>query len=151
MVEFLLEYGYIGLFIGSFLAATVIPFSSDVMLVGLLALGAKPVESVVIATIGNWVGGMTSYYLGYLGRWEWLDRYCGIKRETLERQQHKVDRYGSSLAFMSWLPVVGDIFAVALGFYKLEVKKVAIYMFLGKGLRFILWALSYYWIEPLLK
>lgn len=149
MVDFLLEYGYIGLFVGAFLAATVIPFSSDVMLVGLLAIGAEPVPCVVVATLGNWLGGMSSYALGYLGKWDWLERYFKMKRETLEKQQSKVTKYGAGLAFMSWLPGVGDVFAIALGFYKLNAKKVAIYMFIGKGFRFVMWAVFYYWVEPM--
>ncbi len=149
MVEFLLEYGYIGLFIGSFLAATVIPFSSDVFLVGLLAVGGEPVEAVTVATLGNWLGGMSSYYLGYVGKWEWIEKWLKVKPETLEKQQSKVQKWGATLALMSWLPAVGDVFAIALGFYRLNAKMVAIYMFIGKGLRFIMWAVLYYWAEPL--
>ena len=52
-MEFLLEYGYIGLFIGAFLAATILPMSSDVLLVGLLAVGADPYISVAVATAGS--------------------------------------------------------------------------------------------------
>lgn len=150
MVDFLLEYGYIGLFIGSFLAATVIPFSSDVLLVGLLAIGGEPVESVVVATLGNWLGGLSSYWLGYIGKWEWIERWFKVKRETLEKQQSRVVKYGAALALLTWLPGIGDVFAIALGFYKLNVKRVAIYMFIGKGARFVMWALFYYWIEPLI-
>lgn len=151
MVDFLLEYGYIGLFIGSFLAATVIPFSSDVLLVGLLALGASPVEAVVVATLGNWLGGLSSYWLGYIGRWEWLERYFNVKEETLVRQQSRVERWGASLALLSWLPAIGDVFAIALGFYRLDAKWCAIYMLIGKGARFVMWAIFYYQIEPLIK
>lgn len=151
MVDFLLEYGYIGLFVGSFLAATVIPFSSDVLLVGLLAVGGKPVEAVTVATIGNWLGGLSSYWLGYVGKWEWIERYFKVKKETLLKQQERIHKYGSTLAFLSWLPAIGDVFAIALGFYKLDPKRVAIYMFIGKGLRFVMWALFYYWLEPLIK
>ena len=59
-MEALLEYGYIGLFLGSFLAATVVPFSSDVLLVGMLLAGGDPVITVAVATLGNWLGGLTS-------------------------------------------------------------------------------------------
>ena len=52
-MESLLEYGYLGLFLGSFLAATVFPFSSDVLLVGMLVAGGEPVATVAIATLGN--------------------------------------------------------------------------------------------------
>ena len=78
-MESLLEYGYIGLFIGAFLAATVFPFSSDVLLVGMLAAGGEPITTVTVATIGNWLGGLTSYWVGWLGKLEWLERWFRVK------------------------------------------------------------------------
>lgn len=148
-MEWLIDWGYLGLFIGSFIAATILPFSSDVMLVALLATGADPIIAIISATAGNWIGGLTSYWVGYLGRWDWMERYLGVKRKNLEAQSLKIKKYGSLLALMTWLPIVGDIMAVALGFYKVEFKRSAIYMLIGKGGRFIAWALIYYWIAPM--
>lgn len=148
-MEWLLDWGYIGLFIGAFLAATVIPFSSDVMLVGMLAAGANPYIAIIVATVGNWAGGLTSYYVGWLGRWEWIEKWLRVSREKLERQRDKVARYGSLLALMTWMPFIGDIMAVALGFYKVDFRRSAIYMFIGKGARFIAWAVIYYWLAPM--
>jgi len=139
-----MNFGYLGLFIGSFLAATLIPFSSDVLLLGMLAAGGNVVWTVVLASLGNWAGGMFSYWIGYVGKWEWIEKWFKIKKETLEKQQSKIDKYGALLAFLSWLPGIGDIFAVGLGFYKLNVWKVALFMFIGKSARFICWALLYY-------
>lgn len=148
-MENLLEYGYAGLFIGAFLAATIIPFSSDVLLVGLLAAGGDPFISVAVATLGNWLGGLTSYWLGRVGKWEWIERWLHVSREKLERQKSKIDRYGSLMAFLSWLPFVGDILAVGLGFYRTPFTRSAIFMLLGKGARFVMWAAIFYWIKPL--
>ena len=50
------EWGYIGLFIGTFLAATVIPFSSEFLIVGILIAGYSPLISCIVATLGNWLG-----------------------------------------------------------------------------------------------
>lgn len=146
-MEWLLEYGYIGLFIGAFLAATLVPFSSDVLLVGVLIAGGNPYTSVIAATIGNWLGGLTSYWIGWLGKWEWIEKWFRISRKKLEKQKSRVDQYGSLLALMTWLPVVGDLFAVALGFYRVDFKKSAVYMLIGKCARFICWAFIYYWIK----
>lgn len=66
-MEALLDWGYIGLFVGSFVAATVVPFSSDVLLVGMLAAGGNVWLSVLVATVGNWAGGLTSYWIGWIG------------------------------------------------------------------------------------
>ena len=148
-MEALLNFGYIGLFIGAFLAATIIPFSSDVLLVGLLAAGGDPIISITVATLGNWLGGLSSYWLGYIGNWEWLEKYFKVKPETLEKQKKKVDKYGASLAFFSWLPGIGDVLAIALGFYRVDFKKSAVFMLIGKGARFIAWGVIVYYVKPL--
>lgn len=144
-MEWLLDLGYVGLFVGAFVAATVVPFSSDVLLVGMLAVGGNVWGCVAVATAGNFLGGLTSYWLGWLGRWEWIERYLRVKHETLVRHRAKVDRYGAWLALMTWLPFVGDVFAVALGFYRVDFKKSALLMLIGKGARFVMWALLYLW------
>ena len=61
LLQLLSDYGLIGLFIGSFLAATVVPFSADVLLVGLLIAGVEPWSAIVVATLGNWLGVLTSF------------------------------------------------------------------------------------------
>lgn len=142
-MEILGEWGYIGLFIGTFLAATVIPFSSEFLIIGILIAGYDPLWSCVVATIGNWAGGITSYWLGYAGKWEWLERWCGVSRERLERQQGVILKWGAWVAFFCWAPVVGDLFAVALGFYRMNFWKCCLYMFLGKAVRFATWSLLY--------
>ena len=139
-MEALLDWGYIGLFVGSFVAATVVPFSSDVLLVGMLAAGGNVWLSVLVATVGNWAGGLTSY---------WIEKYLRVKHETLERHKSKVDRFGAWLALLTWLPFVGDVFAVALGFYRLNFRKSAVLMLVGKGARFVCWALLFIWGKDL--
>lgn len=137
----MLEWGYWGLFLGSLMAATIVPFSSDVLLLGMLGLGGDVVTTVVVASLGNWSGGMISFAMGWLGKWEWIEKYLKVKQSTLIKQKSKIDKYGALLAFLSWLPMVGDLFAIGLGFYKLNPWKVAIYMLIGKSFRFVMWAL----------
>ena len=119
-MDSLIDLGYWGLFIGSFLASTLIPMSADVLLVGILALGGNVWACLVIATTGNWLGGLTSYWIGWLGRWEWIERWLKVKEEKLLRQKKNIDRYGVWLALFTWLPLIGDLLAVALGFYKIK-------------------------------
>lgn len=139
----LIAWGYWGLFIGSFLASTIIPMSADVLLVGVLSLGGNTWICLVIATIGNWLGGLTSYWLGWLGRWDWLERWFKVKREQLEKQKKRIDRYGVWLALFTWLPIVGDLFAIALGFYRIRPQMSALYMLVGRFVRFLVWTLLY--------
>ena len=144
-MEFLEGLGLFGLFIGSFLAATIVPFSADVMMVGMLATDSDAVTVIAVATMGNWLGGLTSYWVGRAGRWEWIER-LHVSRETLEQQKSRIDRFGAPIALLTWVPFIGDVFAVALGFYRVKFVPMALYMFIGKCGRFIGWSLLYYGI-----
>lgn len=139
MLDFLQAYGVWGLFLGSFLAATVVPLYSDALYLGVLYAGCNPISCLIAATLGNWIGGLTSYGIGWVGRWEWIERWFHVKREKLERQRSRIDRWGIWLAFFTWLPFVGDLFAIALGFYRISPIKCALLMLLGKFLRFLGW------------
>ncbi|MDR0511298.1 MAG: DedA family protein [Rikenellaceae bacterium] len=143
MADWLINLGYWGLFVGSFVASTLVPFSSDVLLIGILALGGNPWTSLVVATAGNWLGGMSSYAIGWLGKWSRIERWLHISEEKLLAQKRRIDRWGVLLAFFAWLPVVGDIFAVGLGFYRIRPVSSAIFMFVGRFVRFLAWTLLY--------
>ena len=137
--------GYFGLFIGSFLASTIVPFSADALLIGSLVAGLNTITCLVVATLGNWIGGLTSYFLGRLGNMERIEKWFKISPEKLTQQKKIIEKWGSLLAFVTWLPFVGDVFAIALGFYKVNWKICAIWMLLGRFLRFALWV--FVWIK----
>ncbi len=138
MLEGLIEYGYWGLFLASFLAATILPFSSEVVLGGILAMGGNPWLCVAIATVGNTLGGMTNYFLGRLGKIEWIEKYLKIKKEKVDKMQHWLEGKGAAMSFFSFLPVIGDIIPVALGYMRSNIYIVLFFMTLGKLLRYIL-------------
>ena len=142
-MEGLLGLGLIGLFIGCFLAATVIPFSAEILLVGAMVAGCDPVTTFCVATLGNSLGSLTSYGMGYLGKWELIEKYFHVSREKLEKQRGKINKYGALLAMLCWLPFIGDVFAIGLGFYRINFPKCVIFIFLGKALRFGVWTVMY--------
>lgn len=135
----LIGLGYLGLFIASFLAATVVPFSSEVIFSAMVYSGLDAWKCVFVATIGNWLGGMTCYYLGRLGKMEWIEKYLRVKRAKIESFSTRMHKYGDWFAFFSFLPGVGDIIAVASGFFRCRWWVVAISMLLGKFARYIVW------------
>lgn len=135
-IDFLEASGYLGLFIGSFLSATIIPFASEGVLAYLLYEGFNPVICLVLATFGNTLGGLTGYYLGFLGKWKLLQRWFGIKEHQVDRFMLSVQKYGSLLAFLCWLPFIGDFIAVALGLGRASFWRTTFFMALGKGLRY---------------
>jgi membrane protein YqaA with SNARE-associated domain len=93
----------------------------------------------VVASAGNWLGGMSSFAIGYLGKWEWIEKYLRIKRETIEKWHNRLYKRGAIFAFLSWVPGVGDIFAVGLGLLRSNILITAIAMLAGKSLRYVIW------------
>lgn len=138
MLEGFVEYGYIGLFLACFLAATILPFGSEVVFVALLAAGLDPWACTVIASIGNWLGGMTNYYLGRLGKIMWIEKYLKVSKEKIYKVHNWLNGKGSAMAFFSFLPVVGDVIAIALGYMRANIYIVNVSMFTGKFARYVL-------------
>ncbi|MDR1344187.1 MAG: VTT domain-containing protein [Tannerellaceae bacterium] len=138
-MDIFIEYGYLGVFIASFLAATVLPFSSEIVLTGVLMAGASPWPCMIAASVGNSLGGMTCYWIGMLGKMEWIEKYLKIDREKLCKVQAWVKDKSAWAAFFVFLPGIGDFIAVALGFLRSNAWIVAISMTAGKTLRYWLW------------
>ena len=137
MLDGFIEYGYIGLFLASFLAATILPFGSEVVFAALIATGLDAWTCIIVASVGNWMGGMTNYYLGRLGKTEWIEKYLKVKKEKIEKIQHWLRGKGASMAFFSFMPVVGDVIAIALGYMRANIYIVNTSMFAGKFLRYV--------------
>ncbi len=135
--------GLFGLFIGTFLAATILPFSSDALYIAVLAATKDPVGCLAVGTLGNWLGSVVTYWMGWIGRWEWIEKWFKVKRETLEKQKVKIDKYGVWLALLAWVPFIGDVIAIALGFYRTRPWATMLLLLVGKFARFLLWNLIY--------
>ena len=137
------ELGLLGLFLGNILAATIVPFSSDALYIAVLAATRETAACFVVATIGNWLGSLVTYGMGRLGRWEWIEKWFKVKPETLEKQKRYVSKYGVWLSLIAWVPIIGDVLVIALGFYKTPVVWTSILLLIGKGLRFLVWTLLF--------
>ena len=113
-------------------------------MVALVKVGLSPALCVLSATLGNTLGGMTCYYMGRLGRIDWIEKYFKVKRENIERMQHFLQGKGALMAFFAFLPFVGEAIAIALGFMRSNLMLTTTSMFAGKLVRYIamLWALQ---------
>ncbi len=138
LIQFLIHWGYLGLFISALLAGSVVPFSSEVVLAALVipATGLNPWICLIAASTGNLFGSLTCYGVGRLGRLDWLERYFHIKPNKIKKMQDYLNGKGAFMGFFSFLPFVGDILSVALGFMRSNVWIVSISMLLGKILRY---------------
>lgn len=149
MLDFLINYGYIGVFIAAMLAATVLPFGSEPVVLGVLAAGAEYWPVIIAATIGNFIGGMSCYWIGWLGKTEWIVKYLKMPKEKVDKWTAWLQGRGSWMAFFVFLPGVGDFFAVALGLLRANVWSVALWMLLGKFLRYLVLLGAFDWVKAL--
>lgn len=135
--QFLIDMGYPGLFVSAMLAGSIVPFSSEVVLVVLIKLGFDPLYSVVWASLGNTAGGMSCYYIGYLGKIEWAEKYFKVKHEKILKMQKFLQGKGAMMAFFAFLPTIGEVISMALGFMRSNILLTTTSMFVGKLVRYI--------------
>lgn len=131
------EFGYLGLFLAGLLAATILPFSSEGVLAIALLNNSNPLFCLIAITTGNWLGGLSTYGIGYLGKIKWMEKYFKISHEKVLQTQHYFTKYGSLMAFLTWLPIVGDLFALSLGYFKVNFLLTSLFMLIGKMARYI--------------
>ena len=139
-INFLIEWGYLGMFLSAVLAGSVVPFSSEAVLAALVlpSTGLSPVICLLSASAGNLLGSLTCYAMGRMGRMDWLEKYFHMKREKVERMQAYLNGRSGFMAFFAFLPIIGSVIAVALGFLLSNIWVVSISMLAGKMLRYIL-------------
>ncbi|MGI6815155.1 YqaA family protein [Bacteroides sp. KG123] len=144
LVQLLTDWGYPGLFFSALLAGSILPFSSEVVMVALVKVGLSPALCILAATLGNTIGGLTCYYMGHLGRIDRIEKYFKVKKEKIDKMRHFLQGKGALMAFFTFLPFVGEAIAIALGFMRSNLALTAASMFAGKLVRYIvmLWALQ---------
>ena len=138
MIQLLIEWGLPGLFISALLAGSIVPFSSELVLVALVKLGLPPIACLISATLGNTVGGMTCYYMGRLGKVSWIEKYFKVKKEKVDKMVKFLQGKGALMAFFTFLPAIGEVIAIALGFMRSNTWLTIVSMFVGKLIRYIL-------------
>ena len=137
-----ISIGSSGLFFAGYLSATILPMNSEAFIFLMLSQDYDPLTCILVATIGNSLGGLTNYFLGLLGNPKWLKR-IGITEEKILSFEVRVQKYGYWLAFFSWVPFIGDPMTMALGFFRVSFWRVALLVILGKFLRYLVLAFPF--------
>lgn len=135
----LLNYSYAGLFLASFLAATILPFGSEGIVTLLVSRGSEIFTVILIASIGNFLGSCTNYYIGLKGRGH-IERYIRIKPDEIKKAEDYFSKYGPYILLFAWFPVIGDALTVVSGLLKLRFVTFSIFVFTGKFVRYLVWA-----------
>jgi len=143
MLDF--EIGFLGLFLTSFFAATIVPIASEAFLIGMILLGYNPVACLLVATSGNTLGGWLNYIIGRMGNPYWMKK-TGASAEKIDSWKNRVEKYTYWLALFCWLPFIGDFIGIALGFFRAKIIPSFLFMLLVKFLRYLIIVLIYnYW------
>jgi len=129
--SFIYEYGYLNLFILSFLASTVLPVGSEALVIALIHQGFSPFNVIMVATAGNYLGSCTTYYIGLKGR-PVLEKYISPSPEQLEKSERLFKRYGVYTLLFTWVPGIGDAITMVAGFTHVSFEFFSILVFLGK-------------------
>jgi len=124
------------LFASSFLSATLLPGNSEVVLIAMLLSGvSQPWLLVLIATMGNSLGGLTNVILG---------RFFPLREKShwQEKAVGWLKRYGAATLLLSWMPVIGDLLCLLAGWMRISWGPVLFFLTLGKALRYVLVAVA---------
>ena len=140
-------YGYWGMTIAAFLAGSIFPFSSEAVMVSLQLAGLEPWPLFLSASVGNVAGSMFNYYVGTLGRLEWIERYLHIKCDKVLRAQAWMENRGVWIGTLCFLPVIGSALSVAMGYMRANPYKSFIAISIGKTARYAVLILVTYYLQ----
>ncbi len=134
--DLLYHSGYLGLFIISFIAATVFPLSSEIFVMTMTLSGYNPLIILSTATTGNTLGAIINYYVGKYGADFIFSRYIKVDSDTSRGVAQKYQKWGSPILLFAWAPVVGDPLTVVAGVLNIKIYIFTFWVTLGKALRY---------------
>ncbi len=138
LISFLIDWGYWGMFAAAFLAGSFFPFSSEAVMVGLQAAGLDPIQLVIYGTIGNTAGSMFNYFVGRMGKIEWIEKYLHVKKESLDKAHKFMEGRGAWMGIFAFLPLLGSAIAIVLGLTRANPLITLISITIGKFMRYFL-------------
>ena len=138
LIQLLTEYGYLGMLAAAFLAGSFFPFSSELVMVGLMAAGLDPFLLVVYGTVGNVLGSVFNYGVGYMGRMDWIEKYLHVRKEKLERTRRFLAGRGAWMGILAFLPILGSVVTIVLALMRANMTITFISITIGKFLRYLL-------------
>jgi membrane protein YqaA with SNARE-associated domain len=127
------EAGLAGLFLASFLSATLLPGGSEAVLIAVVHQHPdQAMAALLLATLGNTLGGMTTY-----GMARWLPQKVGAG-DTAMKRLDALRRHGAPLLLLAWAPIIGDALCAAAGWLRLPLLACTLWMAAGKAARYAL-------------
>jgi len=138
MIDALIQFGPFGMFLAAFLAGSFFPFSSEAVMLALLAMGLNPWELMLYGTAGNVLGSVFNYCVGRLGKEEWFEKYLHVKPEHMEKARRFMRGRGALMGFFAFIPILGSAITILLGLMRANIVVTFASITAGKLLRYIL-------------
>ena len=138
IISFLTQYGYWGMLLAAFLAGSVLPFSSEAVIVALMAAGLDPWKLMLYGTIGNVLGSVVNYTIGRMGKMEWIEKYLHVKKKDLDKAHRFLAGRGAWMGFFAFVPILGSAITIALGLMRSNIVITFIAMTIGKIFRYLI-------------
>ena len=130
---------YLSLFFISFLAATILPFSSELTLAGLITTSNYDnVLLLIVASFGNVLGSVVNWVLGYYSRNLTIKKWFPFKEAQIERSSKWFSKFGKWSLLFAWVPIIGDPLTLAAGLFKVKFLHFIILVAIGKFSRYFL-------------
>ncbi|MBC5763186.1 YqaA family protein [Ramlibacter albus] len=140
------EFGLSTLFIAAFISATLLPIGSEPALFGLLKLNPDLFwPAVIVATLGNTLGGMLDWWMGYEAH-QVVDKYRHSR--THAKALDWLEKLGPKACLLAWLPIVGDPLCAVAGWLRMPFWPCSAYMLVGKFLRYLCFTAALLYLFP---
>jgi membrane protein YqaA with SNARE-associated domain len=129
---------YLSLFIISFLAATILPFSSELTLAGLMATSSYDnLLLLLVASLGNVLGSAVNWILGFYSRNLSTKKWFPFKDEQIEKSSRWFNKFGRWSLLFAWVPIIGDPLTLAAGLLRVRFVEFLILVTIGKVSRYV--------------
>lgn len=129
---------YLSLFITAFLAATLLPLSSEALLATLIYQHYVPLWLWLVATLGNTLGSCVNWFLGkQCLHWQ-TKKWFPFSTQQLSAAQQRFERYGQWSLLFAWVPLIGDPLTFFAGVMRMQFGKFIALVLFGKALRYAL-------------
>lgn len=130
---------YLSLFVISFLAATILPFSSELTLAGLIATSNfDNLLLLIVASFGNILGSVVNWVLGFYSRNLSTKKWFPFKDKQIENSSKWFNKFGKWSLLFAWVPIIGDPLTLVAGLLRVRFLDFIILVAIGKVSRYVL-------------